>query len=135
MSLRRPESLDGFQKTIQLDAWGTQLSTFAVIYGHLASRLMQNEALAERFLTDAERKLKDAWPYPVVEFLRGQMKESALLDLATDKQTMAHCNLGLWYLAEGRREVAREHFQWVWKNGNKRTYAYGIALGEQRRLE
>jgi hypothetical protein len=49
--------------------------------------------------------------------------------------TEVRCSLGLKALQEGRKDVAREHFQWVTEHGNASFTEYAISLIELDRIE
>jgi tetratricopeptide (TPR) repeat protein len=109
----------------------------AVLLGYVAARQAGNEPAAKRFLTVSAGKLNEAWPYPVVQFLRGDIDEAALLKLSTDddKRTDARCFLGMDHAIKGRRGEALTHFRWVKEHGKPAHIAYTIAVAELERLE
>ena len=69
--------------------------------------------VATHFLKDSARNLNDTWPYPVVQFLRGEIDEPQLLTLADndDKRTEARCYVGLDLAIKGRTSELRAHFR------------------------
>ena len=87
-------------------------------------------------MDDAEGKLKDGWPAPLVKFLRGQIDEQAVMAATATRGQMseAHCYLGLDELVRGHPDLARTHFEWFEQNGNRNFIEYAISLGELRRL-
>ncbi len=137
MLLRRPEAVKGFQSVLDLQGWNGDLATYVVVLGNIAARQMGDEAAANRFLKDSAFKLDEAWPYPAVKFLRGDIDETQLLKLATDddKQTDARCFLGLDHALKGRKDEALTHFRWVKEHGNPTFIEYTIAVAELERLE
>ena len=72
----------------------------------------------------------DAWPYPVIKYLRGEIDVSKLLAAATDndKMTEAPCYLGLDMEEKDRKEESLAHFGWVKEHGNRAFYEYSMAL-------
>jgi tetratricopeptide (TPR) repeat protein len=122
-----------FDEAIRLDP----KEAYAVILGHFAARRAADSAAALRFLKDSARNLNDTWPYPVVRFLRDEVDEPQLLNLATDddKRTEAHCYIGLDQAIKGREERALAHLHWVKEHGNTDFIEYSIALAELERLE
>ncbi|MBI1914875.1 MAG: hypothetical protein HYS12_09080 [Planctomycetes bacterium] len=88
-------------------------------------------------MKDSADKLNEVWPYPAVQFLRGEIDEPALLKLATDddKRTEARCFLGMDHALKGRRTEALAHFRWVKEHGTASFIEYTIALAELERLE
>jgi tetratricopeptide (TPR) repeat protein len=137
MLAQRPGAADRFKSVIDLQAWKEELATYAVILGHFAARQATDEAGAKKFLKDATGKLDDAWPYPVVQFLRGEIEEPVLLAQATDddKRTDARCFLGLDLALKGHTNEALVHFRWVKDHGNTTFVEYTIAVTELERLE
>ena len=137
MILRKEKASDGFLKVIDLGGYKGSLSNYAVILGFIAASQEENDERAKRFLKDSAGKLDEAWPYPAVQFLRGDIDEPALLKLAIDddKRTEARCFLGLSHALKGRKKEALAHFQWVKDHGNTESLEYGIAIAELERLE
>ena len=137
MLMRSEVVADGFQGVLRLEGWKGDLAPYAVIVGHLAARQRQDEEAAKRFLSDSVGKLDQAWPYPAIQFLRGEIDEPALLKLATDddKRTEARCFLGMDHALKGRRGEALAHFRWVKEHGNVASMEYTIATAELERLE
>src|SRR5262245_14941566 len=137
MLARRLEASRGFQGVLDLQGWKGELASLAVVLGHLAARQAEDDRAAQRFLKDSAGKLDEAWPYPAVRFLRGELDEAALLKLATndDKRTGARCFLGLDHALKGHTDEALAHFRWVKKHGNPSLTEYTIALAGLERLE
>jgi hypothetical protein len=109
-----------------------------VILGDLAARMAKDEAAAKEFLGPIAKRLDaSAWPYPVVQFLRGEIDEAKLLALAvdTDMQTDAHGYLGLYHELAGRKAEALVHYRWVKEHGTKWYLSHEIALAGMARLE
>jgi tetratricopeptide (TPR) repeat protein len=137
MLTRQPAAAaKGFWRLIEIEGWQGNFSAYAVILGHLTARQAKDKKGAQRFLKDSAGKLDEAWPYPAILYLRGDINEAALLALATDKgkQTEAHCYLGLNHAVDGRQEEALTHFRWVKKHGRKKFVEYSIAAAEIERL-
>jgi tetratricopeptide (TPR) repeat protein len=77
MLMRRSEAVAGFQRVLDLQGWHGDLSSYAVILGHLAALLMGDGTAAKLFLKDSTAKLDESWPYAVVQFLRDEIDEPA----------------------------------------------------------
>ena len=137
MVTRRPGCVKGFQAVLDLQGYKGYWSGYAVILGHLAAGQAGDEAAAKRFLADAAGKLGEAWPLPVVRFLRGDLDEPGLLKLAVDddKRTEARCYLGLHHALKGRPAEALAHYRWVKDHGTPTFVEFGIAVAELDRLE
>jgi tetratricopeptide (TPR) repeat protein len=118
--------------------WRDDSSIYAVLVGYFGDRRDHRDDEARRILDDAAGKLdKEAWPYPVVRCLRGDIDATALLAAASDndKQTEAHAYLGLDRLFSGERSQAIEHLRWVKEHGNPDFVEYTLAVAELDRLE
>ncbi len=138
MIQRQDGAVAGFKTVLDLQGGKGDLSTYAVILSDFAARLARNHAAATAILENAPAKLKvDAWPYPIVKLLRGEIDESALLAAAIDddKRTDARCFLGLNELLKGHNDQAVAHFRWVRDHGNHLSVEYVIARAELDRVE
>jgi lipoprotein NlpI len=137
MLARRANAGSGFRTVIDLQGWHGNLSTYAVILGHLTASQETNSSQAVWFLTESSGRLDEKWPYPVVQFLRGNIDEARLLQLAVDddKRTEARCFLGMQHALAGRRAEALAHYRWVKRYGNPNSTEYTIAVAELDRLE
>ena len=114
---------------VELQGWQGEDASYAVILGHLSSKI-HPQSQPFPFLKNAGGKLKSGWPDPVVQFLRGDIDERRLLDIASDndKKTEAHCYLGLEHYANGHKDAASREFDWVIQNGSRGFIEYGIAV-------
>ena len=138
LSSRRPKASADFQSAIDVLSWKGDLAIFATILGQLAARVEGDEVLAKKFLSNAAGQLDEkAWPYPTVQYLRGDLDEAALLKLATDddNRTDARCFLGFDLLLRGMQDEALEHFRWAKNHGAKTSKVYTLALAELERME
>jgi len=128
------KALHDFDKAILIDP----KSASPVIFAHFTAREAGHKAKAEQLLKAASEKLDNkAWPYPVLQFLAGEMNEPALLKLATDndRQTEARCYLGLDHALNKRKKEATAQFRWVRDHGNPHIPEHRIAVAELERLE
>jgi tetratricopeptide (TPR) repeat protein len=134
---QRPETEEGFRALLDLQGWKGEYSVYAVILGHLAARQNRDEAAATRWLKESTGKLDKVWPFPVLQYLNGELDETSVLKLATDddRRTEARCYLGIAQLLKGRRNEALAHFRWVKKHGNNGFIEYRIAVAELEQLE
>jgi lipoprotein NlpI len=137
MITHQKEAPSGFQKVLELDGWKTYHSPYVVMLGHLSARQNGDETTAKQFLTNSAGKLAEEWPLPVLQFLRGEIDEPALLKLATDdeKRAEVHCYLGLDHALKGRKDKAIAHFRWVKEHPVPQMIETAIALAELERLE
>lgn len=100
--------------------WSKTWPIRAAIIGHLSARGAQKDDVAKALLDDIEAKAdKTLWPYPVVRYLRGEIDEKALLELAKDddETTEARYYLAFDQALTGRIDDARENFRWVETHG------------------
>lgn len=137
LSAGREGVIDDAKRAIQVDGW-KEMSIYAAITGHLGGRRVHKDDAAKGLLDEAERKSdKTAWPYPVVQYLRGEIDEKALMAQATDqdKETEARCYLGFDQLLKRRTDEARENFTWVKDRGTPGFTEITIAEIELERLE
>jgi hypothetical protein len=94
---------------------------------------------------DAERVVEEAlanlsprlWPVPILQYLRGRLTETALLETAasTRQQAEAHTFIGLDRLQAGDRAAALRHLQWGKEHGNAGSIAADVARAFLSRLE
>lgn len=123
---------------LRQQGWRDDHAQYMALVAVFGSRQAHRDADATRFLNDAASKCDTAeWPYPVMRYLSGQLKEAELFSLATDndKQTEAHAYVGLDLSLKGNTEAALNHLKWVKENGNKNFVEYALALAEIERLE
>jgi tetratricopeptide (TPR) repeat protein len=109
---RRDGSVSGMRTVLELDARKGKLAPCAVILGHLAARIANDENAAKEILGPLAKDLDPSvWPYPAVRFLRGELDEAQFLALAidNDKKTEARCFLGMYHDLAGRTKEALAH--------------------------
>jgi lipoprotein NlpI len=131
--LKKGGAFEAMKQVLKTEGGTGPESPYAVILGCLTAQIGKNEGLAKEFLGPEAAKLDPArWPYPVVRFLRGEVDEAALLNLATDdeKRTEAHAYIGLDSLAKGKRERAVEHLRWVTEHSDPTFIEFRIAAAE-----
>jgi lipoprotein NlpI len=134
---RDHKAIPEFRAVIDLDGWKGGQAPYAVILGHLAARQAGDDAEAKQFLKDSSGKLDEAWPHPVIDYLRGEIDEAKLLKLAdtNDKETEARCYLAMDLALKDRTAEAREHFRWVSDRGKTTFIEYTIAIAELARFD
>jgi tetratricopeptide (TPR) repeat protein len=129
---------------------GDHDACYAELLGHFAARRAGISDRAKMLLDKAASRCEPpAWPFPLVQYLRGQIDERALLAAtASDangkstkaytqnsRATQAHCYVGLDLLQQGRQDLALRHFRWIKEHGDARVHEYAIALSELERIE
>ena len=125
------------RRYLEVHGWRIEHSTFMVIIANLSYRSAGMEDEAQAILDEGATKVNsNAWPYPIVRYLKSEISAEELLQLAidNDKRTEAHGYMGLALRIKGERDEARSNFEWVKKYGNKRYYEYPLAIEELRRL-
>ena len=106
--------------------------------GYFGHRQAHRDAEARQLLDEAARKCNtEAWPYPIIQYLRRELDEPALLAAAAgerDKLTDVRTYLGLDYALAGRPEDAIPHLLWVQEHGNPSLSEYNFAVAELDRV-
>jgi tetratricopeptide (TPR) repeat protein len=127
------KAIENYEQAIRLEP----KDLYPVIFGHLAARQAGDEPAAKRFLKDSAGKMDETWPYPVIQFLCGDIDQETLLKRSTDidKQTDAHCFLGMDHAIKEHKAEALTHLRWVKEHGNTDLMAYTIAVAELDQLE
>jgi tetratricopeptide (TPR) repeat protein len=131
------KAIADYNEVLRLEGWRGRGSLYAVILGHFAALRGGRNDQAKSFLDDAAARCdKSAWPYPVVEYLRGETEQAKLLAAATDndKMTEARCYLALDLIQKKQTDAALAHFRWVKEHGNPSFVEFRIALAELNRL-
>jgi tetratricopeptide (TPR) repeat protein len=131
------KAITDFNDAIRLEGWKGPRSVYTAILGHFAALRAGRNDQASSFLGEAAaRGDRSVWPYPVVEYLRGQSNQAKILAAATDneKMTEVRCFLGLDLIQKKEKDSALAHFRWVTEHGNPRSIEYGIARAELDRL-
>lgn len=134
----RKGAIEDDRKFLSAVGWKDEHSPFAVILCALAYRSMGDADRALATLREGDARLShSAWPYPVVEYLLGEISAEKLKGLATDndKMTEAQAYLGLDLAIAGKAEDAKKCFEWVSEHGNKEFFEYLLARAELRRAE
>ena len=138
LAARQGDAVNDALESIGLTGWRAPTSIYVVLLGHFAYRLQHREQEARDFLNECASKCNTtAWPYPVVNYLRNQLSETTLIELATDKNKMteARAAIGMNLSMLGRFQEAVVHLNWVMENGNRKLPAYDLATSESKYIE
>lgn len=139
MNVGRSEAAaDDARTFLDLTNWHNERSQYMVIVAVLGYKAAGREADANKILSQAAKRCNSSeWPYPVIQYLRGDLTPQALLALATDndRMTEARAYLGMDLSVSGRPEEALEQLRWVREKGNRRFIEYPFALTEINRIE
>lgn len=124
---------------ISSDGWETSYSLYDAIAGHFGARRVGDAEAAAAFLDEADRKGNKAlWPYPVIRYLRREIDQKTLLELAdekTDVDGMARCYIAFDELLDDKIPEARENFLWVKNHAPPSFIEYIMAVAELDRLD
>jgi tetratricopeptide (TPR) repeat protein len=123
---------------LNLKGWRDRHSPYMALLGFLGSRQASKESDGQVFLDEAiANSSHDAWPLPVLRYLRHELRTQALLEAAASEtqQTEAHTFVALELLHRGDREKAREYLNWVCEHGAKRSIATDLAAATLERLD
>ncbi|MBV9960246.1 MAG: tetratricopeptide repeat protein, partial [Acidobacteria bacterium] len=123
---------------LNLEGWREKGSPYMALVAYLGCKRERRAADAEKVLANALANCDaDAWPYPVLRYLKGELTAQQLLAGAKDNDqlTEAHAYLGVNLSIGGERDEAVAHLRWVRENGNRRFDEYPLALSELERLE
>lgn len=135
---RGESAVDDAETYLALKGWSTSQSLYmavAAYFGHLQTR---QEASARKALEDAARQGdKSEWPYPVVEYLIGEISPRLLLRSASDESQRAEARayIGLSLSLKGDQKAARDHLKWVKNNAHESSIPFALAVSEMERIE
>jgi lipoprotein NlpI len=117
--------------------WKLETSNYLVILANFGYRKSGMAAEANAILLESGKKSnKTYWNYEVIRYLNAEISDEDLLKLAADndKKTEAHAYIGMDLLLKGKRDEAKNHFNWVKDFGNKSFFEYTLAIEELKRL-
>jgi tetratricopeptide (TPR) repeat protein len=123
---------------LQLLGWHAEASQFMALLAHFGYRQAKRPEDAARILDEAASQAdRSRWPYPVFQYLRGELDGKELLrrPINNDELTEAHGYAGLDLALKGKTAEALEHFSWVREYGNRHFVEYHFALAELERIE
>lgn len=138
LNLGRGEAaVEASRKYIELQTWSDTNAAYAALMSYFGSRKAGRDEDAQKVLTEALAKTDaKAWSLSIIKYLRGDLTEKVLLELAidNDKMTEARAYVGMNLALMGRVDAARPHLDWVVKNGNREFIEYTLAQAELRRI-
>ncbi len=109
---------------------------YDVIFCSIALKRLGKDKEAKQSLVNYEKDMpKDKWPYPVIQYLAGQISADALLALAknTNQMTEANTYIGANLSAQGKKAEAKKNFLWVKDHGNRVFSEYQLAISELKK--
>jgi tetratricopeptide (TPR) repeat protein len=116
--------------------WHTEQSPYFALSSCMASlqagRPTEADGVAKEGLAQLDPK---RWPYPVFQYLAGQLTEEQMLKRATDNHqlTEAHAYLGLHLLFSANQDGAIPHLRWVQEKGVDYVVEFELAVAELAR--
>jgi tetratricopeptide (TPR) repeat protein len=134
---RGQSAADASRKYIEIRSWADTNAPYAALMWHFGSRQAGRADEARKVIEEISGRMETkAWPHPVFQYLRGDLKGDDLLASANDndKMTEARAYLGMSLALAGRPDEARPHLEWVVKHGNRNFIEYNLAQSELRRL-
>ncbi|HKG20685.1 MAG TPA: tetratricopeptide repeat protein [Blastocatellia bacterium] len=134
----RGESAVGDAETyLALKGWRTSQSLYMAISAYFGYMQTRQEAAARKALEDAVRRAdKSVWPYPVIEYLIGEISPRLLLRLAADEgeKAEARAYVGLSLSLQGDQKAALDHLKWVKNHTHESTIPFALAVSEIGRI-
>lgn len=130
-------AVSDLKKYLDLAGWQSELSGSAVLIIYVCQLRLGRAAEARATLDEASAKCnRNAWPYPLVSFLRGDTSEEGLFAQASthETQTEARSLVALHHWHSGRRDIARPHMDWVSKEGHGSVVGYSLVIRELEKL-
>jgi hypothetical protein len=134
---RGQAATDAARKYIEITSWASANAPYAALLSYFGNTTAGRNEDALKVLAEASGHMTaKAWPYPVFQYLRGELKEADLLALATDgdKMTEARAYIGMYLALAGRLNEARPQLEWVVKNGNRRFIEYTLSQAALGRI-
>ncbi len=120
------------------EGWQSSSAPYMAIVAVLGYRMAHKPERAVTVLATAFSRLDSTdWAWSILQYLKGDIDDEALLKLAVDddKQTEAHAYIGLSLSILGRKDDAIRHLEWVRDNGKQNFDEYPLALAELARLQ
>jgi tetratricopeptide (TPR) repeat protein len=134
----RGESAVGDAETyLALKGWRTSQSLYMAISAYFGHLQIREETAARKTLEDAIRQAdRSVWPYPVIEYLIGEISPRLLLRLASDEgeKAEARAYVGLSLSLQGNQKAALGHLKWVKNHTHESTIPFALAASEIERI-
>ena len=119
----------GALDAIGWDDWDGRVPLDVALLGSLAARRAKDDAAARAFLDEARAKGDPTlWPFPVVDFLRGDRTAEALRDAAPDTRDRAdaECWIALDAFLSGRTDEARASLRRIQAEAPVRLFNHAV---------
>jgi len=112
---------------------------YAALYGYSGYRQAGEENAAKQMIERVVSKGPETqWPFPIISYLHGDLKESELDSLVGNNRKYAmesKAFIGIKQLYDQDREDAINDLVWVAEFGIKSDWEYNLAISELRHLE
>jgi tetratricopeptide (TPR) repeat protein len=115
---------------LALKGWRGGMAPYMAVLGGLGARAASRPADGERLLDEALVNLpRGNWPVPILRYLKGDLSERQLLDLASnDKQkNEAHAFVGVDRVLLGDQEKGSAHLRWASEHARPGSIAGDVA--------
>jgi tetratricopeptide (TPR) repeat protein len=123
---------------LSLKGWRAEHSPQMVIVAYFGNRQARRDANARKVLEDAASRLdRSTWPYPAVEYLRGDISARRFFSQADDeaKKNEARAYIGLSLSLSGHHKPALNHLRWVKEHSRAGALERSLALSEIDRIK
>jgi lipoprotein NlpI len=110
---------------------------YDLIFCSIALKRLGEDKEAQQLLVNYEKELpKDKWPYPVIQYLAGQISADNLLAEAKNNNQLTEANayIGANLSAQGKKAEAKKNLLWVKEHGNHVFSEYQLAISELKKL-
>jgi tetratricopeptide (TPR) repeat protein len=137
--LGRGESAASDAETyLALKGWRDEYSLDLAIVAHFGHLLARHEDAAHKILQEASRQgNREVWPYPIVEYLLGDISAHLLFKSAADvaEQVEARTYIGLDLSFRNESKDALKYLRWVKDHSKFESITYALAVSEIARIE
>lgn len=128
-------AIEDYTTFLNTMGWRHSSSQYAALYSYYSQYRIANDTSAQQIITVASEKCDTlAWPYPALCYLRGDISGNSMLASPNADTTEARYYLGQDLILKGRRADGIRHLLWVYENGEKCYFEYGLAIAELTRL-
>jgi tetratricopeptide (TPR) repeat protein len=123
---------------LALKGWRTSQSLYMAISAYFGNLQTRQEAAARKVLEGAVRQGdRSAWPYPVIEYLIGEISPRLLFRMAPDEgeKVEARAYVGLSLSLQGDQKAALDHLKWVKNHTHESSIPFALAVSEIERIQ
>jgi len=96
-------------------------------FAYLETGDLQNAQSSLKYAV--QNKPLDLWPAPVIDYLAGSIEAPELISFVMNsaQETEAHTYIGLKLRTTKEEAEAKQHLEWVARNGDSRVFEYTLA--------